>query len=247
MSTAIAGKAAVITGAARGLGAAFARGFASAGAKVALVDRDEATLADTTGTIADSLAIACDLTDTAQLRSVPERTIERFGQLDILVNCAGVFHAKATADVQAGDWDTTFAINLRAPFFLSQACIPALVANQGCIINISSVAGFYPRADQAAYCASKAALEHLTRVLALDLAPRGVRVNALRPGIVDTGIALASFGPETQTRWGRAVPLGKIAQPADLVEAALFIAGATHMTGQVVCIDGGQTINFVRG
>jgi NAD(P)-dependent dehydrogenase (short-subunit alcohol dehydrogenase family) len=139
------------------------------------------------------------------------------------------------------------AINLRAPFLASKAAARHMISRgAGAIVNISSVAGFYPRADQAAYGASKAGLEHLTRILALDLAPSGVRVNCVRPGVVETGMARASYGEAGLARWASAVPLRQLASPEDIAEAVLYLARARHVTGHVLCVDGGQVLNVVK-
>lgn len=238
---------AVITGAVGGLGAEFVRGFDAAGYRVVLVDLAAEAMTELARGLEDALVLAVDLMNESQASGVAAAAIDHFGRLDILVNSAGLFHAKPTEEVTVKEWDETLGVNLRAPFLLMQAAAKVMKAQRsGCMINISSTAGFYPRADQAAYCASKAGLEHLTRVFALDLAPYGIRVNGIRPGVVETGMARRDYGEEGLARWAAAVPLRKLAEPKDLVEAALYIADARHMTGQVISVDGGQTINFVK-
>lgn len=157
-----------------------------------------------------------------------------------------MFLVRPTAEMTEDEWDRVLAINLKVPFLTSQAAAAHLGANgYGAIVNLSSVAGYYPRADQAAYGAAKAGLEHLTRILALDLAPH-VRVNAVRPGIVATGMARAAFDAATLARWEGAVPLRRLAQPEDVAEAVLYLLRARHVTGQILTVDGGQTINVVK-
>ena len=238
---------ALITGAVGGLGAEFVRGFDAAGYRIVLVDLAAEAMAELVRDLKDAFVVAADLRDETGAPKIIEAAVNHFGRLDVLVNSAGLFHAKPTEEVTTKDWDETLNVNLRAPFLLMQAAAKAMKAKgAGCMINISSTAGFYPRADQAAYCASKAGLEHLTKVFALDLAPYGIRVNGIRPGVVATGMARRDYGERGLARWATAVPLRKLAQPGDIVEAALFLADATHVTGQIISVDGGQTINFVK-
>lgn len=239
---------AVVTGAAGGLGREVARCLHGAEARMVLVDRDAEGVRSAASEIPDALAIVIDLTAEAASQDVVDQTMQRFGRLDILANVAGTFEMQPTDEVTWKDWERVFTINLHAPFFLCQSAARVMRARRrGCIVNISSTAGYYPRANQAAYCASKAAVEHLSRVLALELSPFGIRVNTLRPGTVATEMIHRAFGEETLARMASAVPLGKLATPTDIAEGVLYLVSATHVTGQVLCIDGGQTINFVTG
>ena len=190
------GKVALITGGARGIGYAIARAFDAKGAAVVLADLHEAGLEQVAGSLAKARTVAVDLTETARLDRVVEATVDAFGRLDVLVNNAGVFLVRPRDEMTLLECQRLFALNLDAPFFLGRAAARVMVRQRsGNIINVSSVAGYYPRADQAAYCASKAGLEHLTRVFALELAPYGVRANALRPGVVETEMAVTSSAP----------------------------------------------------
>lgn len=241
------GKVALITGGARGIGYAIARAFDAKGAAVVLADLHEAGLEQVAGSLAKARTVAVDLTETARLDRVVEATVDAFGRLDVLVNNAGVFLVRPRDEMTLLECQRLFALNLDAPFFLGRAAARVMVRQRsGNIINVSSVAGYYPRADQAAYCASKAGLEHLTRVFALELAPYGVRANALRPGVVETEMAVTQLGPERVKRLQESIPLGRMATPGQIAEAALFLATHEHVTGQVLCVDGGQTINFAR-
>jgi NAD(P)-dependent dehydrogenase (short-subunit alcohol dehydrogenase family) len=232
---------AVVTGAARGLGAAIAGALSEAGYCIAGIDRDPVSLG------AGVISVIADLARPEAPAAAIGEVVRQLGRIDVLVNCAGIFQAKPNSEVSAADWDLTLAVNLRAPFLLAQAAAPIMIGQrEGAIINVSSTAGLYPRADQAAYGASKAGLEHLTRILALDLAPSGIRVNAVRPGVVDAGIAHENLGTATLDRWARAIPLGRLARPADVAAGVLFLARASHITGHVLAIDGGQTINVVK-
>ena len=231
-------RVALVTGAAGGIGAPLCAALAAAGYAVAAVDR--------VAHAAPAHFIAADLASAQGPGDCVRAAIARFGRLDLVVHAAGVFDSTPTAAVTVERWDLAMGVNLRAAFFLAQAAIETLGVTKGSIVNLSSVAGFYPRADQAAYCTSKAGLEHLTRVLALDFAPRGVRVNAVRPGVVETGMAAESYGAAGLARWAAAVPLGQLALPSDIAEAVLFLAQSRHITGQIMTVDGGQTINFVK-
>jgi NAD(P)-dependent dehydrogenase (short-subunit alcohol dehydrogenase family) len=229
---------ALVTGAAGGIGAPLCAALAEAGYAVAAVDR--------VAPPACAHFIAADLASTEGPGECVRATLAQFGRLDLLVHAAGIFESVSTSSVSVAGWDLAMAINLRAAFFLAQAAAEALAASKGNIVHLSSVAGHYPRADQAAYCVSKAGLEHLTRVLALDFAPRGVRVNAVRPGVVETGMARQSYGEAGLARWSEAVPLRQLALPTDIAEAVLYLAQSRHVTGQILTVDGGQTINFVK-
>jgi NAD(P)-dependent dehydrogenase (short-subunit alcohol dehydrogenase family) len=231
-------RVALVTGAAGGIGGELCAALAEADYTIVAVDRHESGTA--------FHFIASDLASDEGPGDAVRAAIALFGRLDLVVHAAGVFDSRPTQAVTVAAWDLALSVNLRAAFFLAQAAIAALTTSKGSIINISSVAGHYPRADQAAYCASKAGLEHLTRVLAIDFAPRGVRVNAVRPGVVETGMARESYGTEGLARWAAAVPLGQLARPSDIAEGVLYLARARHVTGHVLTVDGGQTINFVR-
>jgi NAD(P)-dependent dehydrogenase (short-subunit alcohol dehydrogenase family) len=229
---------ALVTGAAGGIGKPLCDALGSAGYRVARVDRHGAGGGD--GYVLADLA-ASDGTDKAV-----HEVRQTFGKIDLIVHAAGLFASSPTAKVTIDAWDRMMAVNLRAGFFLAQAALPYLAESGGSIIFVSSVAGFYPRRDQAAYCVSKAGLEHLARVLALDFADQGVRVNVVRPGVVETGMARESYGQAGLATWAASIPLQRLAQPSDIADAVIYLARARHVTGHVLTVDGGQTINFVR-
>ena len=238
-----------VTGAADGLGLAISSRFSAEGATVVMVDRDRERLESVVGGIPAAVAAELDVTNHAAACDLVRGIADRFGRLDVAVNTVGRFQRQRTAEVAPVDWDAMLEINLKAPFFVCQAAGEVMRRQgRGCIVNVSSVAAYYPRSDQALYCTAKAGLEHLSRALALDLAADGVRVNVLRPGLVDTAMGReASESPGATGRaFGAGVPLGTAATAADLADGALFLAQATHMTGQVLCIDGGQTIKFAE-
>lgn len=243
----LTGKVALITGAARGIGWAIARKFHVNGCALVLADQNADGLRTAASDLDRTLVEVIDLAETSQLQRVVDAAINGFGRLDILVNNAGVFGVRPSDQVTLEEWNYAFAVNLVAPFFLSQAASRVMRAQgSGCIINVTSVASYYPRAEQAAYCASKAALEHLTRVLALEYAASDLRVNALRPGAVDTGFGERALGEEAYQALCKTIPLGRTAALEQIAEGALYLATAEHMTGQALCIDGGQSINVVK-
>lgn len=240
------GQTVLVTGAARGIGLAMAQAFAREEARLVLVDRDRDALENAVAALPGAVALEADLERAEEADGLVARAVEAAGPPDVVVNNAGLFLARPSARMSVDDWDRLLAVNLRAPFLIGRGAGACMAGRgRGCIINVSSVAAWYPRTDQAAYCASKAAVEHLTRVFALELAAAGVRVNALRPGVVDTPLLRESFGDNGAARWTAAIPLGRPASVEDMAEAALYLALARHVTGHVLCVDGGQTLNFV--
>lgn len=242
MSARLVDAVAVVSGGAGALGLAVARRFRAEGAIVYLVDRDHAALERASAQVDGAKGVVLELGDHDAAASEIARIGDAEGGIDVLVNCAARFEPCEVDAVSANEWQSILSLNLLAPFFLSRAALPYLRASRlASIINVSSVAAYYARADQLTYCTSKAALEHMTRVLALAFAADRVRVNTLRPGLVDAGMGAGSR-PEAAA----AIPLGRAATVDDIAEGAIYLAGAVHVTGQVLCIDGGQTINFVK-
>ena len=202
-------KTAIVTGGAGALGSVIAEHLHREGARIVLLDKDEAGLASVAQGLDGAIAMQIDLTEHDALLSAVDSIASSHGNIDILVNCSARFDVCDIDEITPESWNTALALNLTAPFQLSQAVARYMRAvKRGSIVNVSSVAAFYPRADQAAYCASKAALEHLTRVTALAYAADGIRVNTLRPGLVAAGMGdrahvapwVAAWGP----RWAQA-------------------------------------------
>ena len=242
---AIEGRIAAVTGAARGIGLAIARQMRAAGADVIMLDRDGPALTTAAEALGAIAAVTADCSDPAAAAAVLSDVAADAGGLDVLVNNAGRFAATDNDATPLAAWDETLRVNLIAPHSLSLAAARHMRRRGGgAIVNVSSVAAYYPRAEQAAYCASKAGLEHLTRVLALGLAPDNIRVNTLRPGLTESSMGRQAVGGGDGHVDG--IPLRRMARPEAVAEAALFLATAEHVTGQVLCVDGGQTINFVR-
>ena len=245
----LAGRRALVTGAGSGIGRAIALAFAREGAKLALAGRREAPLGETAAEIARAggaaLVLPADLSVPEVARHAVERSVAALGGLDVLINNAAAYLPKPLAGTSLEEWDRTFAINLRAPFVLIQAALPHLAAaGKGSVLNVSSNLAGRPVAGAAAYAVSKAGLDHLTQVIALEWGPMGVRANSLRLVIVDTPIHAARALPD-RSAWlasaGRLHPVGRAGLPADAAAAAVFLASdeASWITGALFHVDGG--------
>jgi NAD(P)-dependent dehydrogenase (short-subunit alcohol dehydrogenase family) len=241
--------AAVITGAAKGIGAACARAFATGGWDVVLVDSDEDQLAAVAAACAGTAApIAGDVTQRETNEHAVAVARDRFGRLDAVVANAGVNLARTIDDTTDEDIDRLLAVNVRAVIHLAQAAHAALAATSGSFIVMASKTGLVAQPDSPLYCATKGAAVQLARALALDWAAEGIRVNAVCPGIVDTPmldalIAQTSEPDRTRREFETAQPLGRLATPAECAAAALFLASpaASFITGVALPVDGGFT------
>jgi NAD(P)-dependent dehydrogenase (short-subunit alcohol dehydrogenase family) len=236
------GKTVFITGAARRLGKAIALAMAQAGANVAfsfLLSEEEArqTLEQLAGFPQRTLAVRCDLREKKEVQQTVSQVLEHFGQIDLLINNAGVFETANIENITAEQWDEVFAVNVRAPFLVSQSCIPALRKSHGLIINLGSLGGEKPWATHAHYCSSKAALHMLTQVMAKALAPE-IAVNCVAPGMIDSGVG--ERDPALLQRLAAHTPMKKNGSPDDVVNAVMYFATAPHfITGQILTVDGG--------
>jgi 3-oxoacyl-[acyl-carrier protein] reductase len=239
------GKTVFITGGARRLGKAIALAMAQAGANVAFTFRSSGqeaaqTLTDIKSTGVKALALECDLRNAASATDVVKNVLKHFGQIDLLINNAGVFETANIEDITAEQWDEVFAVNVRAPFLVSQSCIPALRNAGGRIINMGSLGGEKPWATHAHYCSSKAALHMLTQVMAKGLAPE-IAVNCVAPGMIDVG----GDGKDSALlqRLAAHTPMKKNGSPQDIVSAVMYFATAPHfITGQILTVDGGLSL-----
>lgn len=230
---------AVVTGGARGIGYAIARRLLRDGRPVAVLDRE--SLGEDAA-IESLAAWQVDVTDLDAVRQALGEAVARFGPLATLVNNAGVLDARSFADVTPDDWQRVMRVNLESLFFVTQAAAAHLTAG-GAVVNLASTSGFLVGADQAVYEASKAGVVMLTRSLAVELAPRGIRVNAVAPGLVDTPMTRELFGSAARlaARVAEKVPLGRAGRPEDIAEAVAFLvsADAAYVTGETLVVDGG--------
>jgi NAD(P)-dependent dehydrogenase (short-subunit alcohol dehydrogenase family) len=242
------GKVAIVTGAAVGNGRAIALGLARAGADVVVADVDMEQAAITRDDIStigrQALAVRLDVSQKSQVEAAVQQTLDTFGRVDILVNNAGVTARYDILELPEEEWERVIAINLKGVFLCTQAVARAMVGAgiRGKIINISSVAARRGVPYSAHYSASKAGVELFSQAAAKALAARGVYVNCVAPGVMDTPLMKPWLDdPEQRLRYQEAVPLGRIGQPDDLVGAILFLAGpgSDFVTGTVIRVDGG--------
>ncbi len=248
------GKVALVTGAGSGIGRACAELFAEQGAAVAVLDLHRDAAEDAVAKIAaaggQAIAIAADVAMAAAVASAVVRTVQEFERLDILVNNAAIDTTGSVVDAAEGDWDRCFAVNVKGTYLCSRAAIPYLEASSGAIVNQGSIVGLVGVPNLAAYSATKGAVISLTRSMAVDLGPRGIRVNVICPGAVMTplmeellrergGGDLDAGIAATLVKY----PIGKLGTPADIARVALFLASddASFLTGAVVTVDGGAT------
>src|SRR3954463_7193845 len=226
-------KVVIVTGAASGIGRAAAIAFAAGGAAVVLVGRDEAALADLGRSIAadgaQAVLCAADVTAADAPERIVNLAVQTYGGIDVLVNAAGVIGTGTLETTSDAVWDAMMDVNLRAPFRLMRAATPHLKARKGAVVNVSSVNGLRSFAGVLAYCVSKAAVDQLTRCAALEMAPLGVRVNAVNPGVTVTNLHRRSGMNESQyaaflERSKEPPPIGRPGQPADVAELILFLA-----------------------
>jgi NAD(P)-dependent dehydrogenase (short-subunit alcohol dehydrogenase family) len=241
----LTGRVAIVTGGTRGIGRAVAEGFVAAGAKVVVASRKAEACAETekhlTEQGGEALGVPTHLGELDALRALVERTIERFGRLDVVVNNAANALAQPLGQYTAAAWEKSYAVNLRGPVFLVQEALPHLEKSScASIVNVISAGAFLFAAREAMYAAGKAALLSFTRSMAADFAPRGIRVNALAPGTVDTDM-VRNNPPEVQKLMAGAGLLKRAAHADEMVGPALFLASdaSSFMTGQVLVVDGG--------
>jgi NAD(P)-dependent dehydrogenase (short-subunit alcohol dehydrogenase family) len=248
----VEGKTAVVSGGSRGIGLMIARGFVEGGARVYVSSRKAEVceqVAAELSRVGECVALPADLSTEAACRRLAAQVGEREGRVHVLVNNAGATWGAPLEEYPGAAWDKLLDLNLKAPFFLTRAMLPLLEAAAGPgdparVVNVGSIDGLrVPPFPTYAYSASKAGLHHLTRVLARELGPRGVTVNAIAPGPFESKMmaeTLRRFGDEIAA----AAPLGRIGRPDDMVGAALYLAGraGAYVTGAVLPVDGGLTL-----
>ena len=251
-----ANKRVIVTGASSGIGRAAAERFLNEGARVALVGRRESALRDVASRCShggNAFVIAADLSVEKQTEACMADAAEKMGGLDVLVNAAGILKSGRIEDTSFELWDEMMNINLRSVFHLMKLAAPWLGLSRGNIVNVSSVTGPRSFPGVLAYCVSKAAVDQLTRCAALELAAKGIRVNAVNPGVVVTELhraggmnddAYAAFLEHSKTTH----PLGRVGQPSEVADLIYFLASdrAGWITGATVSIVGGRAITFAR-
>ena len=239
---------AVVTGAGRGIGRAIALKFAAEGADIACVSRTAENSAKVAGEIRalgrKAWAHAVDVADAKAVTAAGEKILAEAGRVDILVNNAGVTRDGLLMRMSEEDWDTVLDTNLKGAFLFTKALARAFVKQRsGRIINVASIVGLIGNAGQCNYASSKAALIGFTKSVARELASRGITVNALAPGFIETDMT-AVINEEARKQLTQKIPLGCLGTPEDIAHAALFLAGpaARYVTGQVLTVDGGMAM-----
>lgn len=248
-------KIVLLTGASSGIGRAAARAFYAHGARVALLGRREENLRETAAGMDPErfLIIATHIERESETQAAVDTVIQRWNGLDILVNAAGIIGFGSLETESIEQWDRMLSVNLRAPFVLMKQALPYLIAGKGAIVNVSSVNGERAFPNVLSYCVSKAGLDHLTRCAALELAPKGVRINAVNPGVTVTELHRSGgldaenyqkFLEHSKTTH----PLGRVGQAEEVADLILFLASPRSgwITGMTCAIDGGRHLTCLR-
>lgn len=240
--TGLEGRVAVVTGAARGIGREIAASLAGSGMAVAACDLEAPQGVG-------ALQLACDVSNKQQVTQLFDKVESILGPTWLLVNNAGIFHSDRTVDHGEQEWDRVFAVDTKGVFLCCQAALRYMEPRrQGRIVNIASIAGLIVRTRQLSYCSAKAATIHLSRCLAVEVAPMGITVNCLCPGMTETEMLRQSraLSGATLEHYQSLVPAGKLATPQDHASLVRYLAlpEAGHLTGQVISVDGGQSQNL---
>ena len=245
----LAGKTALITGAARGIGKAIALKFAAEGANIAFTDlvideNGKATEAEITALGVKAKGYASNAADFAQTEDVVKLVKEEFGSVDILVNNAGITKDGLMLRMSEAQWDAVIAVNLKSAFNFIHACIPVMMRQRGgSIINMASVVGVHGNAGQANYAASKAGLIALAKSVGREMGPKGIRANAIAPGFIDTAMT-QQLSDKVREEWVSKIPLRRGGTVDDIANCAVFLASdmSSYISGQVIQVDGGMNM-----
>jgi 3-oxoacyl-[acyl-carrier protein] reductase len=247
----LAGKVAIVTGAGSGFGEGIARAYVAEGARVVLADINPEAVRRVAAELgASASAFICDVSDGAQVQALVDHCVAGFGDPEIVVNNAGIAHTNTSLlAIDEATFDRVFAVNVKSVYHMARAVVPLLRRRGGgAIINIGSTAGLRPRPGLTWYNASKAAVNNISKTMAVELAPDQIRVNAICPVLGETGLMTQFMGvpdtPENRARFLSSIPLGRFSKPSDIAAAAVFLASdaAAFITGIELPVDGGRTV-----
>lgn len=242
------GRVAIVTGAGSGIGRATAARFAQEGARVVVADVNVPGSEETVATIkaagGEARAVKCDVSDPASVAALVDGAVKAWGKLDIVANVAGVGGFKRTTEVTIEEWNRTIAINLTGQFLVCQAALPYILKSTGAIINTASVAGVHSHPYSAAYCASKGGVVLLTKALAVEYGRKGIRINCVCPGGIETPMIQQFKLPDgvSEAALAKIMPLGRFGQPQEVAGTIAFLASddAAYINGATIVVDGGM-------
>lgn len=249
MAERLLGRVGVVTGGASGIGLASARRFVDEGARVVLADRNEALLAEVGAKLGASVATeVVDVTVEADVERMVARAVETFGELDFALNCAGLGTLAPVTDHPLEEWDTVIGVCLTGTFLSLKHEARAMdsTGGGGAIVNLASINAKVPAKGMAAYCSAKAGVEMLTRCAAMELGPKGIRVAAIGPGLVETPLTeYAKLLPQIGEAYLASIPLGRVGAPNDVADAAVFLVSdeASWVSGETLYVDGAESTN----